>query len=142
MRVAPATHGETVKVGLGWANGRSAIYGPRFSAGDPARWLGFVSDLVDRKVDVIFAGSHVAAKAAQSATATIPIVALSNDMEEAGLVTSIARTGSNITGVSIFGSELDEKRLELLMEMVPAAPRMTAPAGLATSTSPAQVTAT
>jgi putative ABC transport system substrate-binding protein len=139
MRVAPATHGETVKVGLGWANGRSAIYGPRFSAGDPARWLGFVSDLVDRKVDVIFAGSHVAAKAAQSATATIPIVALSNDMEEAGLVTSIARTGSNITGVSIFGSELDEKRLELLMEMVPAARR--ALAGSETRPSVAQVTA-
>jgi putative ABC transport system substrate-binding protein len=124
---------------LGWVNGRSAIYEPRFSAGDPARWLGFVTDLVDRKVDVIFAGSHVAAKAAQSATATIPIVALSNDMEEAGLVTSIARTGSNITGVSIFGSELDEKRLELLMEMVPAARR--ALAGSETRPSVAQVTA-
>ena len=42
------------------------------------------------------------------------------------LVSNIARTGSNITGVSIFGSELDEKRLDLLVEMVPTARRMAA----------------
>src|SRR5262245_66388330 len=39
---------------LGWVNGRNAIYEPRFSAGDPSRWPGFVADLVDRKVNVIF----------------------------------------------------------------------------------------
>src|SRR5262245_20473470 len=109
---------------IGWVNGRSAIYEPRFAAGDPSRFPGFATDLVDRKVNVIFAGNHAAAKAAQIATATIPIVALAGDMEEAGLVASVARPGSNITGVSIFGSELDEKRLELLMEMVPAARRV------------------
>jgi putative ABC transport system substrate-binding protein len=106
---------------LGWVNGRNAIYEPRYSAGDPSRFPGFVTDLVDRKVNVIFAGNHAAAKAAQIATATIPIVALAaEDMEEAGLVASIARSASNITGVSMFGAELDEKRFELLMEMVPA----------------------
>ena len=46
---------------LGWVNGRSAIYELRFSAGDPSRWLGFATDLVDRKVNVIFAGGHPAA---------------------------------------------------------------------------------
>jgi ABC-type uncharacterized transport system substrate-binding protein len=76
---------------LGWVNGRSAIYEPRYSAGDPSRFPGFATDLVDRKVNVIFAGNHAAAKAAQIATATIPIVALADDMEEAGLVASIAR---------------------------------------------------
>jgi putative tryptophan/tyrosine transport system substrate-binding protein len=126
---------------LGWVNGRSAIYEARYSAGDPSRWPGFATDLVDRKVNVIFAGSHPAAKAAQIATATIPIVALANDMEEAGLVASIARPGSNITGVSIFGSELDEKRLELLMEMVPAARRMVALTESKTRPSVVQVTA-
>jgi len=109
---------------LGWVNGRSAIYEPRFAGGDPSRFPGFATDLVDRKVNVIFAGGHPAAKAAQIATATIPIVALANDVEEAGLVANIARPESNITGVSIFGSELDEKRLELLMELVPAARRV------------------
>jgi putative ABC transport system substrate-binding protein len=126
---------------LGWVNGRSAIYEPRFSAGDQSRWPGFVTDLVDRKVNVIFAGSRPAAKAAQIATATIPIVALADDMEEAGLVASIARTGSNITGVSMFGPELDVKRLELLMEMVPAARRMAALAESKTRPSVAQVAA-
>src|SRR5262245_41635821 len=75
---------------LGWVNGRSAIYEPRFAAGDPSRFPGFATDLVDRKVSVIFAGSLAPAKAAQIATATIPIIALVNDMEEAGLVASIA----------------------------------------------------
>src|SRR5215475_3620552 len=83
---------------IGWVNGRSAIYEPRFAAGDPSRWPDFVTDLVDRKVNVIFAGSHPAANATKIATATIPIVALANDMEEAGLVTNIARPERNITG--------------------------------------------
>src|SRR5215467_3305310 len=104
---------------LGWVNGRSAIYEPRSIGGDPSRLPSFAADLVDRKVNVIVAGAAIAAKAAQIATATIPIIALVNDMEEAGLVANIARPERNITGVSIFGSELDEKRLELLMEMVP-----------------------
>src|SRR5262249_10995755 len=125
---------------LGWVNGKNAIYEPRFAAGDPSRFPGFATDLVDRKVNVIVAGNHPAAKAAQAATATIPIVALADDMEEAGLVPSIARTGSNITGVSIFGSELDEKRLELLKEMVPR--RMAALAESKTRPSVAQVAAT
>jgi putative ABC transport system substrate-binding protein len=126
---------------FGWVNERSAIYEPRFAAGDPSRWPSFVADLVDRKVNVIFAGSHAAAKAAQIGTATIPIVALADDMEEAGLVTSIARTRSNITGVSMFGPELDEKRLELLVEMVPAARRMAALAGSERRPSVARVVA-
>src|SRR5262245_20468337 len=87
------------------------------------------------------AGSTSAAKAAQIATATIPIVALSDDMEEAGLVASIARPGSNITGVSIFSSALDQKRLELLAEMVPAARRVAALTDSKTKPSVAQVTA-
>ena len=75
---------------LGWVNGKNAIYEPRFSAGDPSRCPGFVTDLVDRKVNVIFAGSHRATKAAQIAIKTIPIVALTNDMDEAGLVASMS----------------------------------------------------
>jgi len=126
---------------FGWVNGRSAIYEPRFAAGEPSRWPSFVADLVDRNVNVIFAGSHAAAKAAQIATATIPIVALADDMEEAGLVANIARPERNITGVSMFGSELDEKRLELLIEMVPTARRMAVLAESKTRPSVAQVAA-
>ena len=140
--LSPLTAGVVTELErLGWVNGRSAIYEPRYSAGDPGRFPGFATDLVDRKVNVIMAGSTSAAKAAQIATATIPIVALADDMEEAGLVASIARPGSNITGVSIFGSALDQKRLELLVEMVPAARRMAVLTDSKTRPSVAQVAA-
>ena len=126
---------------LGWVNGRRAIYEPRFAAGDPSRLPGFAADLVDRTVNVIFAGNTAAAKAAQIATTTIPIVALADDLEEAGLVASIARPGGNVTGVSIFGSALDQKRLEFLVEMVPAARRMAALTDSKTRPSMARVAA-
>src|SRR5262245_19591930 len=125
---------------LGWVNGKNAIHELRFSAGDPSRSPGLATDLVDRKVNVIFA-SGGAAKAAQIVTGTIPIVALSDDMEGSGLVAIIARPERNITGISIFGSELDEKRLELLMEMVPAARRVAALVESKTRASVARVAA-
>ena len=69
--------------------------------------------------DAIFSGGAAASRAAQSATATIPIVAASGDMIRDRLVPSLAHPGGNVTGVSIFSPELDGKRLELLMEIVP-----------------------
>jgi putative ABC transport system substrate-binding protein len=112
---------------LDWVDGRNVIYEPRFSAGDPERLPSLVSDLVDRKVDIIVAaGGAVTARAAQRVTATIPIVALADDLEGEGLVASLAHPGSNTTGVSIFAAELNTKRVELLAEMVPAARRMAA----------------
>jgi len=64
-------------------------------------------------------------RAAQRVTATIPIVGLSDSLAGEG-VTSLARPGSNTTGVSIFAADLDTKRLELLAEMVPTARRIAA----------------
>ena len=63
-------------------------------------------------------------RAAQQSAHTVPIVALSGDMVAAGFVRSLARPGGNITGVSILGTELDSKRLEILMEAVPDARRI------------------
>jgi putative tryptophan/tyrosine transport system substrate-binding protein len=68
----------------------------------------------------------VTARAAQRVTTTIPIVALSDDLEGEGLVASLAHSGSNTTGVSMFAAELNTKRVELLAEMVPSARRMAA----------------
>ena len=68
-------------------------------------------------------------------------VALVDDIEEAGLVASTAHPGRNITGISVFGSELDEKWLELLMEMVPAARRLASLAASKTRPSVARVAA-
>src|SRR5262249_4206595 len=61
-----------------------------------------------------------------AATRTIPILTLNDDMVGQGLVASLARPGGNITGISILATELDGKRQEILMEMVPAARRMAA----------------
>jgi putative tryptophan/tyrosine transport system substrate-binding protein len=81
-------------------------------------------ELVGRQVAVIFAtGSNGPALAAQAATSTIPIVFASGggDPVQGGLVNSLSRPGSNVTGVSIIFTALLAKRLELLKQLVPAA---------------------
>jgi ABC transporter substrate binding protein len=75
-------------------------------------------------VDFIAAGGPLAIRAAQQATKTIPIVALTDDMVGAGLVSSMARPNGNTTGVSILATELDGKRQEILAEAVPGLRRM------------------
>jgi putative tryptophan/tyrosine transport system substrate-binding protein len=68
----------------------------------------------------------LAIRAAQNATKTIPILAITDDMVGAGLVNSMARPDGNTTGVSILATELDGKRQELLIEAVPGLGRMAA----------------
>jgi putative tryptophan/tyrosine transport system substrate-binding protein len=86
----------------------------------------FAAELVKAHVDVIFVGGDVAIRAAQQATATIPILGLTEDMVGQGLVNSLARPGGNTTGVSILATELDGKRQEILIEAVPGLRRMAA----------------
>ena len=74
--------------------------------------------------DAVFCVSDPAALAAQKAAHTVPIVASSPDLVAAGLVRSLARPGGNITGVSVQGTELNGKRLEILMQAVPSARRI------------------
>jgi ABC-type uncharacterized transport system substrate-binding protein len=83
--------------------------------------IGGPSSQVRSKVDVILAGHGAAALGAKQATTTIPIVigAAGGDPVAAGLVTSLARPGGNITGLAFYGSELSPKRLELLKETLP-----------------------
>jgi len=84
------------------------------------------AELVKAQVDVILCGGDVAAHAAQQAKATIPILAVTDDMVGQGLVRSLARPGGNTTGVSILAAELDGKRQEILMEAVPGLHRIAA----------------
>jgi putative tryptophan/tyrosine transport system substrate-binding protein len=77
---------------------------------------------LDRKVAAIVAFGNVAARAAKAATTTIPVVFSSgSDPVDIGLVKSLNRPGTNMTGVSILNNELELKRLELLVEVVPQA---------------------
>jgi putative ABC transport system substrate-binding protein len=83
-------------------------------------------ELVKAKSDVIFCAGDVAVRAAQQATATIPILAVTDNMIASGLVHSLTRPGGNTTGVSILATELDGKRQDILIEAVPGLRRMAA----------------
>jgi putative tryptophan/tyrosine transport system substrate-binding protein len=79
----------------------------------------WVSELVNARVDVIVTVGDLAIRTAQQTTKSIPILAVTDDMLGAGLVTSLARPNGDTTGVSILATELDGKRQELLIEAVP-----------------------
>jgi len=84
-------------------------------------------ELAKAGVDVIYASSGDAAiRAAQDATRTIPILGVADDMVGSGLVQSLASPGGNTTGVSILSTELDGKRQELILELVPGVSRLAA----------------
>jgi putative ABC transport system substrate-binding protein len=82
--------------------------------------------IVNSGVDVLVCGGDLTIRAAQQVTRTVPIVGIADDMLASGLVASMARPGGNTTGVSILTTELDGKRQELLLELVPSARRMAA----------------
>jgi putative ABC transport system substrate-binding protein len=110
----------------GFVEGRNLIVDWRF-VGSPEQTAAAAAELVQSAPDVLIpAGSTPAITAAQQATRTIPLVGTADDMVGSGLVPSLARPGGNLTGVSILASELDGKRLEILMELVPASRHMAA----------------
>jgi putative ABC transport system substrate-binding protein len=94
------------------------------------------AELVKSKVDVIVATGDAAIRVAQQATATIPILAGTDDMVGSGLVASMVRPGGNTTGISLLSTELDGKRQEILIEIVPSARHISALADSNTTASP------
>lgn len=76
--------------------------------------------------DAIITGTDPYVRAAQQATQTIPLIAMTEDMVAAKLVTSLARPGGNTTGISLLSPELDGKRQDILIEAVPGLRRMAA----------------
>ena len=101
----------------GWVEGQNVTIERRFAAGQADRLPALAAELVALNVDVILAAATPAAKAAQNATSRIPIVmADPGDAVQLGLVASLARPGTNITGVTSLAPALATKRMALLKE--------------------------
>jgi len=110
---------------LGYVEGRNVVIEYRSAEGKLERLPALAAELVALKADVIVAGSAPAALAAKQATRTLPIVfAAVADPVTSGLVTSLARPGGNVTGLSILAPELVGKCLEQLTQAVPGISRV------------------
>jgi len=119
---------------LGYIEGRNISFEIRFARDRTELATQFAAELVRLEPDVIVAHFTPAAIAAKAATTTIPIVmAPAGAPVETGLVTSLARPGGNVTGLSSMAAEFGGKRLDLLRQLVPNLSRVGV---LALSTNP------
>ena len=104
---------------LGWTDGQNIAIEYRWAEGRESRYEQFAAELVQRNVDIIVTAGTPAVLAVMKATSTIPIVfAAAGDPVQTGLVSSLARPGGNVTGLSNQQTDLGGLRLELLREIV------------------------
>jgi ABC-type uncharacterized transport system substrate-binding protein len=110
---------------LGYVEGQNVIVEWRSWEGRPARASELIAEFVHRKVDVLVVAGSRLVKAAQQATASIPIVMVAGgDPVAHGFVASLARPGGNITGLTVQDPGLHSKTLELLKETLPLLSRL------------------
>src|SRR6266576_5937912 len=110
---------------LGYIEGQNIAIEYRYAEGKFERLPVLAGELVRLKVNVILTAGSTATRAAKEATSTIPIVMTNdNDPVTSGFVVSLARPGSNVTGLSTLRPEVSGKRLELLKEIVPGLSRV------------------
>jgi putative tryptophan/tyrosine transport system substrate-binding protein len=107
---------EAVRQGLrdhGYVEGQNIVIEHRVSE-TPKDNPALVAELLGRKIDILVTWTTPALVAAKKATSTIPIVGMSGDPIQTGLIASLARPGGNITGIAILTDELELKNLQLL----------------------------
>jgi putative ABC transport system substrate-binding protein len=105
---------------LGWTSGRTITIEYRWTEGRNEQAPAIAQAFVERGVDIIVAGGNAVA-AAKQATSSIPIVfPVAVDPLGSGFVVSLSRPGGNVTGLSIQGTDVAGKRLQMLHEIVPA----------------------
>ncbi len=109
---------------LGYVHGQNIAVVPLGAYGERERYPELAEELVNYEVDVIVAVGSGAARAAQEATTTIPIVFVTGTNPQPRIVASLARPGGNLTGLTLFSIKLGGKRLELLKEAVPSVSRV------------------
>ena len=108
-----------------WKEGRNIRFDYRSAAGDDRRQRALAAELVALPVDLILTWGTPATLAAKHTTATIPIVMGSiGDPVTIGVVPNLAHPGGNVTDFSSQSFELEEKRFELLRELVPGMTRI------------------
>jgi ABC-type uncharacterized transport system substrate-binding protein len=105
----------------GHVEGKNVGFVFRWGGGQPASLRTLAAELVRAPVDLIVTAGTPAALAAKQETATIPIVlVVAGDPVRTGLAASLGRPGGNVTGLTTLSTELSGKRLELLLELLPA----------------------
>jgi ABC-type uncharacterized transport system substrate-binding protein len=105
---------------LGYVEGKNIILEFRWAEGKYDQLLELVTDLIRLNVDVLVTHGTPGTQTAKRATNNIPIVmAISGDAVATGIVTNLGRPEANVTGSTFFLPELNAKRLELLMEVLP-----------------------
>jgi putative tryptophan/tyrosine transport system substrate-binding protein len=110
---------------LGWTEGKNVVIEYRWAEARNERYSEIAAELASRDVDVIVTWASAPVLAAKRTTTTIPIVfAAQMDPVGAGVVTSLARPGGNITGMSIQQTDTAGKRIELLREVAPRLARL------------------
>jgi putative ABC transport system substrate-binding protein len=110
---------------LGYSEGKNLLIERRYAAGKFDALPELAAELVRLKVDILVVTGTPAAHAAKNATPLIPIVTVTAaDPVATGLVTSLARPGGNVTGLTDLAPGLVAKRLQLIKEVIPSATRI------------------
>ena len=105
---------------LGYVEGRNVLIEYRWAEGKYERFPELIGELVNLQVEIIVTAGTPASLAVKKAATSIPLVMIAvGEPVATGLVTSLARPGRNITGLTSIAEDLEEKRLGLLREVIP-----------------------